>query len=59
MSGMGGSGGRHKKTEFLATFFEFFDFGHLFLSILKKMKKGCQKILQKTTCDHYAFISVF
>ena len=35
--------GREKKFRFFRPLFQKIDFGHLFLSILKKMKKGCQK----------------
>jgi hypothetical protein len=48
-----------KKIRFFRPLFEIFIFGHLFLSILKKMKKGCQKNHEKMTCDHNAHNSVF
>jgi hypothetical protein len=36
-----------KKIRFFRPLFEIFTFGHLFLSILKKMKKGWQKFMKK------------
>jgi hypothetical protein len=56
---MAGSKAARKKKDFFRPLFEKVDFGHLFLSILKKMKKRSEKNLQKTRCDHNALIFIF
>jgi len=48
-----------KKKGFFRPLFQKVDFGHLFLSILKKMKKGCQKNPEKMTCDHNGLFFIF
>jgi hypothetical protein len=48
-----------KKLGFFRPLFEIFIFGHLFLSILKKLKKGCQKNPEKMTCDHNGLFFIF